>query len=877
MSKHALKQGLFVFLSAVAGLAFAETVNVWEGGSTGWTEKSNWSLKTIPDGTMVAEIPAGKALTVSDDEIETATLAQGVRLAAGTSKLVLNVTTGSRAFNPWIRGDGAFEKTGNGTLKLTSSVKTFRDWDHYGNFYVQKGIFVRAGELWLPQDVATDYALSDVMVDEGAVFVVANDKPTYMRALVGGGTVSNPSPETASVQLIQVGYQGGTTQARGAFSGKAVGRLRYTGAGQVDLTGTENEFVEFMVFDGNGTYSHGVTGIRKIGNPNELSSTGFGDAIESRTAGAIVYLGTGETTSKKFWYRTQKSAPTTWDAGANGGVVFTGKWYQFTQEPQMGRLVLTGSNTVNACVLSNAIETVATKDGERVTTYITKKGSGIWRFADGSDRSKLLGGFGVDEGTLQFESIAETNVMCSLGMATRLAEDYYGSWDPTKATDYAYRLGCETSTNAVFEFVGSKSCATTTRKIALGGDAHLRANGADGAAISLSGVTALADGPEVKILTLDGESAEENVLSEVADGASCVGITKDGSGTWVLAGNQTFSGPLYVKGGTLKVRKNTKYSWYRFTVKDVEVSGGPYWMAELAFLDKDGNRCDLNPRLQFERVGNLNAQASYPGASGLPEGRITYGFSGTYYNYAQDLNLLFDEEFGDGYNFRFARYGTGGEPALDYPGRWISFVAHFGPKVSEVVSYDYVACKNVYSTSLQMPKSFSLEGSHDGENWTMLSDVTNAPNHTLINKWVSDGESYDASVSRKGKGYAVVGHDGDDLSVLESVESIGVAHGALLTAEATEPIEVDTLQVNVEDGVGTLANFRLAANGTLRVNAPKGQRAVTLPLDFSGVSGLDCAASWDIEVNGRKNSGWSFKLTETGLVLLPPGFIFMIK
>ena len=99
----------------------------------------------------------------------------------------------------------------------------------------------------------------------------------------------------------------------------------------------------------------------------------------------------------------------------------------------------------------------------------------------------------------------------------------------------------------------------------------------------------------------------------------------------------------------------------------------------------------------------------------------------------------------------------------------------------------------------------------------------------------------------------------------------------MLTAEATEPIEVDTLQVNVEDGVGTLANFRLAANGTLRVNAPKGQRAVTLPLDFSGVSGLDCAASWDIEVNGRKNSGWSFKLTETGLELLPPGFIFIIK
>lgn len=854
----------------------AETVNVWEGGSTGWTDPGNWSLKVVPDGSMIAEIPAGKAVTVTDGEIATASAAQGVRLAASTSKLVLCAETTDATFNPWIRGEGALEKTGSKALKLTSCVKSFKDWDHYGDFYLQKGIFVRAGELWLPQDVATDYALGDVTVDAGSVFVVANDKPTYMRALVGGGTVSNPSPATAAVQLIQVGYQGGTTQARGDFSGKAVGRLRYTAAGQVNLTGVENGFTEFMVFDGNGTSTHGVTGIAKIGNSGELSSTGIGDAIESRTGGSILYLGTGETTSKTFWYRTQKNVATTWDAGANGGVVFTGKWYQFASDPQMGRLVLTGSNTVNACVLSNAIETVATKDGEQVTTYITKKGIGIWRFADGPARSKLLGGFGVDEGTLQFESIAETNVACSLGMATRLAEDYYGSWDPAKATDYAYRLGCETSQNAVFEFVGANSCKTTTRTIALGGDAHLRANGVNGATLSMAGVKALSAGSDLKILTLDGDATGENVLSEVSDGASRVGITKDGTGTWVLAGNQTFTGPLYVKGGTVKVRKSKKYNWYRFTVKDVAVAGGPYWMAELGFFDKDGNRCDLNPRLQFKNLGSDGNATDYPGSANLPEGEITYGFAGTYNDYNQNLNVLFDSAFGDGKNFRFNRRNVG-NPSLENPSGWVSFVAHFHSTVPEVVAYDYVACSNVWGTAAQMPKSFSLEGSFDGEKWTMLSDVTNAPNHQAINRWVSDAEPYNASVSRKGKGFAVVGHDGDDLSVLEDVESVGVAQGAVLTAEAVEPISVDTLQVNVTEGVGTLANFQLAASGTLRVTAPTGLRVVTLPLDFSGVSGLNNAAGWDLEMNGRKNSGWSFKLTESGLTLQPPGFALIIK
>jgi len=99
----------------------------------------------------------------------------------------------------------------------------------------------------------------------------------------------------------------------------------------------------------------------------------------------------------------------------------------------------------------------------------------------------------------------------------------------------------------------------------------------------------------------------------------------------------------------------------------------------------------------------------------------------------------------------------------------------------------------------------------------------------------------------------------------------------VLTAEAVEPISVDTLQVNVTEGVGTLANFQLAASGTLRVTAPTGLRVVTLPLDFSGVSGLNNAAGWDLEMNGRKNSGWSFKLTESGLTLQPPGFALIIK
>lgn len=873
MHKATLMHETTRLLSACLAMSFigivfaASAANTWKGGNSsggGWAIDANWTEGRPTPGSTV-EIPNSVKLTANDADMEIVSGLGCIKLS-NYSTITFDLQQDA-VLSGGLKGGGYVVKKGPAKLQYACIPAGAENYEYY---LTECGLTVEEGSLWLPQGVAQKVYLTSVTVQDPGMLMLNDGGDVQMTSLKGSGLVTN---DTATTRTLSIGSRG-SSKCRGEFSGRLHANLYVNSCGYTLFTGKTNTFRSIRVWGNDNSGSdYGIIGLSKLGNKGEPSSIGVSDDVESRLSGTYLYLGEGEMSDKTYWYRTQQEPPTIWDAGVNGGLVFTGKWYQYTGEPAMGRLVLTGSNTVNACVLSNAIETVATKDGERVTTYITKKGSGIWRFADGPDRSKLLGGFGVDEGTLQFESIAETNVMCSLGMATRLAEDYYGSWDPAKATDYAYRLGCATSANAVFEFIGSKSCATTTRRIALGGDAHLRANGTDGAALSFAGVTALADGPEVKILTLDGDSAEENVLSEVADGASCVGITKDGCGTWVLAGNQTFRGPLYVKGGTLKVRKNTKYSWYRFTVTDVGHNAGPFWMAEFGLFDRDGIRRDQG--LSFDQIGS-NAYVSYPGPTGLAEGKITYGFPGTYYNYAQNMNLLFDGAVGDGYSFRFVRSGS--VPTQSDSTTWISLVAHLQANIPEITAYDYAVYQDIWHKSDRtMPKSFSMEGSVDGKTWTMLHAVTNAPHYADTDKWVSDGEAYVSGEVRKGKGYTIVGHDGDDLSVLESVESIGVATGALLTAEAAKPIVVDTLQVNVEDGVGTLVNFRLAANGTLRVKAPKGQRAVTLPLDFSGVSGLDCAAGWDIEVNGRKNSGWSFKLTESELELLPPGFILLIK
>ena len=46
----------------------------------------------------------------------------------------------------------------------------------------------------------------------------------------------------------------------------------------------------------------------------------------------------------------------------------------------------------------------------------------------------------VEEGVLRFTSIADTNVVCSLGLATMLQSAYTGAYNPSKNVDYAYLL-----------------------------------------------------------------------------------------------------------------------------------------------------------------------------------------------------------------------------------------------------------------------------------------------------------------------------------------------------------------------------------------------------------------------------------------------------
>ncbi|MBR0066604.1 MAG: autotransporter-associated beta strand repeat-containing protein, partial [Kiritimatiellae bacterium] len=211
------------------------------------------------------------------------------------------------------------------------------------------------------------------------------------------------------------------------FAGRIVGKgIRWYSGGNVRLTGTNSNFSGSMqIWSGYNDFSRrGVTGLAKIGHANEESSAGIHREMASREHGAcFLYLGEGETTSKEYYYYNNQNndGMHVWDAGAHGGVTFTGKWgHGGSSSTRAERLVLTGSNTA-PCVISGEWA-----GDNSAPTYVIKRGTGTWTFADNSSR-RFTGGMAVEEGVLRFASIADTNVVCSLGLATMLQSAYTGA------------------------------------------------------------------------------------------------------------------------------------------------------------------------------------------------------------------------------------------------------------------------------------------------------------------------------------------------------------------------------------------------------------------------------------------------------------------
>ena len=806
-------------LCSGAAIADGVVTNVWTGGNSeggGWATAGNWSAG-VPIAGQILAFRNGDVVKMSNADVATATAADG------------------------------FDLRGEGTT------------------------------LYLPQDASANNTYPPVYLDEGTTLYIQGAKNTTLKALNGSGHVT--CAVTTANRNLYLGERGKTLVSD--FAGRFSGRIVIYAAGAVRLTGTEStstgNFVVYRNVNDKVAYPvYGTAEIAKFGSG--ASSVGNAPEVAIRYAGRIIYIGDeDDVTDKGITFRHQANGthnyPETFDAGAHGGITFNGTFHTSHQEAdRASTIVLTGSNTVPCVVAGEWKESIENGTGHLVA-HVTKRGSGTWRFADHASR-RNSNGFAVEEGTLQFDSIAETNVVCSLGLATMLQKPNLGVYSADNDVPYAYLLG-GTTTNVVFEYTGTGYNTVTTRPIALTGQgARLKSNssGSKGG-LSFSGVSAVANGAAVKTLWLGGTNTFSRV-GEVSDGAGKVGVTKEDPGTWTLIGNQTFSGPLEVKEGTLVVTRKRPYTWFRFTVKGL--SNMTFFLNEVGLFNQAGVRQNLNLTALSSETGTskyvsnkIDYMTLLPGQATIATTKSTYWWAENWRN----LNGLFDGEGSDKY-WRSQVYSTA-IPTWDDEKEHIPVVFRLPAGADEVSSCDVVSANATQSVT-----AFSLDGSCDGVVWTNLVNKQSGDfDYTQLNKWLSDLSDYPSEPHVPAEGWRFVGHEGsDEFSSLQNVSAVSVAPGATLKAEGSA-VSLHCLTLDAVNGNGMIDGFDFVGNGVVNfVNAPSGVQSFDASIQLANLpdGALARLNGWSVAFNGQRRAG---KVTFDGTkaTVLRPGFVIIMQ
>lgn len=873
-----MKNTVGMIIWAMAAMACAATASA----ATTYT----WGDDIAPAAGDVVEIPGGVTAYVNDAATynKVKDLSR-IKFADASSRIVFDVPAGETwTLQCTIRGDatttaaaynGGLIKRGGGDLEFTIGSHT-KDCE----YFVYTPITVEAGAVVMPQNYDTTHRnqckCGPITVSNGAYFVasrITDSKAnisygvTYAPELWGEGTVSNRLSE----QRFVVNGKRTTSE----FSGTIGWNIRYHQVGYANLMGdTTGSSSTTAVAD------DGVIGVKVFGSGTSAASIPKGK-LDFANSGTFKYLGPGETTSKDVWTRdVHKNGPAVFDGGTNGALVLSGKFTPAdlsstsTHAGYMHLLAFDGDHP-NPCELSGSLSSWTNSAGLPATYTVAKRGTGTWKFSN--DTTPWSGALFVENGTLQATSIGNIGEACSLGYATNRTAFALNVPAGSSPLPYAICLG-SAETAGTLEYVGAGRVDVTNRPIALAGVGGGITN-ASSSAVAWRGVSALAEGADAKF-TVSANADTDNIIADVTDGAGKVSLVKDGSGCWTLDGTNSFTGTLSVKAGTLYVNDPTKYSWFRWVLKE-------HWQD---LREEDGHNIDANVRVaelgiyddQNRRInGGLvySSEYSYLRPGSLEAGACAIDRSGTIRTAGGGSTWPLDAMFDDGtrtdgcQKIANVSVSVGGQSLLADPAdssTWIPVVMHLTNGAPRAASFDVVQADNSSNTNRYF-KAFDFEGSIDGIHWDSLASVA-VPTMTK-NRWVGSGASYSAgSAGTHTGGYVISGGPAGARKALDGVESVSVAAGARLVSRGDVEIRGLTVDMN---GAGTIENFSFAENGVLNVKNIT-RKGGDLPGAFANCTGASNIAGWTLKVDGKETSRMHIAVSPSGEIRVVPDGMMLI-
>ena len=886
--------------------------------ATDWSEKSSYTLEDgstpeeLPGPEDTVFLPEGKSCSFvgGSDSFNTFANVDWVRPhAKGGNTIEITVADGTTNTLNCAIADSltaknyalcVITKKGEGALRLAADRRhaeaSGSAWDYLSSFVIEAGDLICK-----PDPVRTPIWFGAVYVGANGRFVLPPVADTYhnnglsVAALSGSGIVENASTASDAAFGVRKAY-GYLDFEKEPFSGKIMGDV-YLHAVRLDLTGTESMFTKWAlgVYDDSETlanYQDYGLSVRKFGKVGEPSSLGVGDRVGTGYyGGRILYTGEGEECDKNLVFNVIYAggkAPSVMDAGATGGVRFTGTSWTGTSTFSAGRLyfgwlVLTGSNTVPCVIESPINHWHNASDLPYRSFHVTKRGTGTWDLE--SAKSTTEGAFTVEEGTLRYGSLAEVGENCSLGRASMLKEAKIGNEEDLETIPFAMILGGP-DTVGTLEYVGTEPFENKTRLIGLAGKAGVLSSTTTN--ISFNGVTSAEAGEHTLILAGDRATGYDTMCN-ITNGAGVVSVVKTGTGSWLLDGEQSFAGDLIVSNGTLTVRApDTPYSWFRFDLLTTWDGLCPR-LHELALYDANGVR--QNKGLVYNRFYE-EALYSIPQdtAASLPEGRVTpiyphngadiprLGWGGTAPT-DRDIVNLFDDQVPNSGNYSAGLFLTSLAGTSCQAGRYgenyrtLGLVMHLTNGTPAIAAYDFAVG---VATSGQL-KSWEIQGSVDGRHWTVLTNATDgldeAPTY-VKGQWYSDTtKTFAKNQVRPGEGFPIAGAASDKALTLAA--NVSVMPGATLKAEG--PVVVSRLTLDPA-GMGTLDGFTFAESGVLSAGGEQALgQPVELPYAFTNAKGVDNIEKWAVSVGGKVRRGWTVTRKDDKFVLTPPGMMLIFR
>ncbi|MBO9697028.1 MAG: autotransporter-associated beta strand repeat-containing protein [Sphingopyxis sp.] len=446
---------------------------------------------------------AGGALAYTGGSIN---IDRGITLAGTGAVSVTNAAT-VLGIGGAIVGGGALRKEGAGTLVLSGN-NTFT-----GGLTVNGGI-VRAGS-------ASAFGARAVTMANvaGATLDLANFNSTIAVLNGGGAAGGNVALGAGTLALNWGSGLAGFYGTIGGSGGlvKAGGFTQYLGGCGSSYTGST-------------VVSGGVLQVACLtdgGTSSAIGASGNAAGNLLLSGGTLQYVGAAGSTDRLFTLGA--SANSRLEASGTGAIAFTNTGAIAFATPGTNQTIaLGGTNTGN-----NSLAAQITNNGAGVTS-LTKDGLGTWILNNAN--SNYTGVTTIAGGVLGVDKLANGGLASSIGASSAAASNLIiGNGSTLRYT------GAGDTTNRLFTLSA--------------GVTFLESSGAGAIVFTDTGLVTLAGADQARTIALGGTNSGNNTLAGSIGNAG-LGITtlaKNDSGTWVLTGNNSYTGPTNINGGTLFV------------------------------------------------------------------------------------------------------------------------------------------------------------------------------------------------------------------------------------------------------------------------------------------------------------------------------------